>query len=221
MTRTPRIAFLHTGAVVIAPVGDLAREHLGDATTVNYLDDKIVADLGDAELAASVPERIADLVQAAQSAGADIVMLTCSSISHLAAPTAERVGIPVLRIDEAMADEAVATGARIAVLATLADHPHPDDRADPRARGARRSVRPRSRAKSSMGRSPPCRPATGRRTTASWPPRSNGLPRQPMSWCSRRRPWPALPPSPRSMCRCSPASSPASSGCARLSTRSP
>jgi aspartate/glutamate racemase len=120
MTRTPRIAFLHTGAVVIAPVGDLAREHLGDATTVNYLDDKIVADLGDAELAASVPERIADLVQAAQSAGADIVMLTCSSISHLAAPTAERVGIPVLRIDEAMADEAVATGARIAVLATLA-----------------------------------------------------------------------------------------------------
>ncbi len=117
---TPRIAFLHTGAVVIAPVADLAREHLGSATTVNYLDDKIVADLGDPELAASVPERIADLVLAAQSAGADIVMLTCSSISHLAAPTAARVGIPVLRIDEAMADEAVSIGSRIAVLATLA-----------------------------------------------------------------------------------------------------
>lgn len=115
-----RIAFLHTGAVVIAPVADLARQHLGDAATVNYLDDKIVADLGDAELAASVPERIADLVQAAKSAGADVVMLTCSSISHLAAPTAARVGIPVLRIDEAMADEAVAIGSRIAVLATLA-----------------------------------------------------------------------------------------------------
>ena len=120
MSRAPRIAFLHTGAVVIAPVAELAREHLGAATTVNYLDDKIVADLGDAELAASVPERIADLVQAAQSAGADIVMLTCSSISHLAAPTAARIGIPVLRIDEAMADEAVTIGSRIAVLATLA-----------------------------------------------------------------------------------------------------
>ncbi|SFS15025.1 Aspartate/glutamate racemase [Microbacterium sp. cf046] len=120
MTRTPRIAFLHTGAVVIGPVAELAREHLGDATTVNYLDDKIVADLGDAELAASVPDRIVDLVQAARSAGADMVMLTCSSISHLAAPTAERVGIPVLRIDEAMADQAVTTGSRIAVLATLA-----------------------------------------------------------------------------------------------------
>ena len=119
MTGTPRVAFLHTGAVVIAPVADLARQHLGAATTVNYLDDKIVADLGDADLAASVPERIADLVQAAKSAGADIVMLTCSSISQLAAPTAERIGIPVLRIDEAMADQAVSLGSRIAVLATL------------------------------------------------------------------------------------------------------
>jgi Asp/Glu/hydantoin racemase len=87
---------------------------------VNYLDDRIVADLGDAELAASVPDRVTDLVQAARSAGADVVMLTCSSISHLAAPVAEAVGIPVLRIDEAMADAAVAAGARITVLATLA-----------------------------------------------------------------------------------------------------
>jgi aspartate/glutamate racemase len=115
----PRIAFVHTGAVVIPPVAALAREHLAGATTVNYLDDKIVADLGDPELAASVPERLTDLVKAAQSAGADVVMLTCSSISHLAAPTAEAVGIPVLRIDEAMADAAVRTGDRIAVLATL------------------------------------------------------------------------------------------------------
>lgn len=120
MDRSPRIAFLHTGAVVIPPVAELAREHLPGAATINYLDDKIVADLGDDERAASVPERIADLVSAARSAGADIVMLTCSSISHLAGPTADRVGIPVLRIDEAMADEAVTIGSRIAVLATLA-----------------------------------------------------------------------------------------------------
>jgi Asp/Glu/hydantoin racemase len=46
-------------------------------------------------------------------------MLTCSSISQLAAPAAERIGIPVLRIDEAMADQAVATGTHIGVLATL------------------------------------------------------------------------------------------------------
>ncbi len=114
-----RVALLHTGAVVIGPIADRARATIADATIVNYLDDRIVADLGDDSRAASVPERLIDLASAARAAGADVVMFTCSSISHLAAPTAEAVGIPVLRIDEAMADEAVRIGPRIAVLATL------------------------------------------------------------------------------------------------------
>ncbi|QIG39598.1 hypothetical protein G5T42_08955 [Microbacterium sp. 4R-513] len=114
-----RIAFLHTGAVNIGPVGDRARAALPDATFVNYLDDRIVADLGDPDRAASVPGRITDLVHAAKAAGADVVMLTCSSISELAAPIGAEVGIPVLRIDEAMADAAVSAGDRIAVIATL------------------------------------------------------------------------------------------------------
>jgi aspartate/glutamate racemase len=62
---------------------------------------------------------VTDLVHAARWAGADVVMLTCSSISQLAARAAAEVGIPVLRIDEAMADAAVSSGDRIAVLATL------------------------------------------------------------------------------------------------------
>lgn len=115
----PRIAFLHTGAVVIAPVMELAERLLPDAMTINYLDDKIVADLGDEARSDSVGARLEGLVRVARSAGADAVMLTCSSISAYAAPIAERVGIPVLRIDEAMADRAVEGAQRIAVLATL------------------------------------------------------------------------------------------------------
>ncbi|MGN6219743.1 MAG: aspartate/glutamate racemase family protein [Microbacterium sp.] len=115
----PRIAFLHTGAVNIAPFGMLATELIPGATVVNYLDDRIVADLGDAERAASVPERIDDLVRAAAAGGADAVLFTCSSISELAAPAAAGAGIPVLRVDEAMADAAVRAGRRIRVLATL------------------------------------------------------------------------------------------------------
>lgn len=114
-----RIAFLHTGAVVIGPVIEQARAALPDATFVNYLDDRIVADLGDPDRAASVPARVRDLTRAARSAGAEVVMLTCSSISHLAAPTAKAEGIEVMRIDEAMADAAIRLGGRISVLATL------------------------------------------------------------------------------------------------------
>jgi aspartate/glutamate racemase len=119
MTSAPRIAFLHTGAVNIAPFGALAAEFLPGATVVNYLDDRIVADLGDDERAASVPERIDDLVRAAAAGGADAVMFTCSSISELASPAAAAAGVPVLRVDEAMADAAVRAGRRIRVLATL------------------------------------------------------------------------------------------------------
>jgi Asp/Glu/hydantoin racemase len=119
MSETPRIALLHTGAVVIGPVMELVKRELPGVTAINYLDDRIVADLGDAEVSGSVPRRVAGLAKAAADAGAEAIMLTCSSISELAASVSAEVGIPILRIDEAMADEAVATGARITVLATL------------------------------------------------------------------------------------------------------
>jgi Asp/Glu/hydantoin racemase len=115
-----RIALVHTGAVVIPMAREFVKRELPDVTAINYLDDRIVADLGDPDVAPSVPGRIAELAQAAVDAGAEAILLTCSSISELAADTAERVGVPILRIDEAMADEAVATGDRIVVLATLA-----------------------------------------------------------------------------------------------------
>lgn len=120
MSQATRIALLHTGAVVISPIMEFVKRELPEATAINYLDDRIVADLGDDARAASVPVRIADLAKAAVEAGAEVILLTCSSISELAEATALEVGVPILRIDEAMADEAVASGDRIAVLATLA-----------------------------------------------------------------------------------------------------
>lgn len=119
MSESVRIAFVHTGAVVIAPVMALAGELMPGTTTVNYLDDKIVADLGDPDRVGSVPDRLHDLVAAARRGGAHVVMLTCSSISEHAGSLTEDLGIPVYRIDEAMADVAAATGPRIAVIATL------------------------------------------------------------------------------------------------------
>ncbi|WP_258039043.1 aspartate/glutamate racemase family protein [Microbacterium sp. Ru50] len=120
-----RVAFLHTGAVNIAPFGELAAELLPGAVVVNYLDDRIVADLTDPARAASVPGRVEALVRAAAAGGADAVMFTCSSISELAAPASVAAGIPILRVDEAMADAAVASGRRIRVLATLATTSRP------------------------------------------------------------------------------------------------
>lgn len=115
-----RVAFLHTGAVVIPVTAALAARYLPGAEVLNLLDDRIVADLGaGGAAAASVPGRLIHLAADAKEAGADVVMLTCSSISGLAADVSMAAGIPVFRIDEAMADRAVATGSRVAVIATL------------------------------------------------------------------------------------------------------
>ena len=144
----PRIAFLHTGAVVIAPVADLAREHLGAATTINYLDDKIVADLGDAR-AGGIRSRAHRRSRAGRAErrrrhrDADVLV----DLAPRRVRPAERVGIPVLRIDEAMADEAVAIGSADRGARDAGHDPHPDDGADPRARRARRCSRPRSPAR--------------------------------------------------------------------------
>lgn len=118
MTRVTRIALLHTGAVNIATFGTLTRAHWPGVETLNLLDDKIVADLR-SDRASSVQDRLQALVGAAAASGAAAVFLTCSSISGFADALSATAGIPVLRVDEAVADAAVATGHRIAVIATL------------------------------------------------------------------------------------------------------
>lgn len=115
-----RIAFVHTGAVVIAPFADLAAELLPSIEVQHLLDDRIVADLGRGEDPARIAARLSALGHAAMEAGAEAVLFTCSSIGTFAGPLADELGSPVYRIDEAMADEAVATGSRVSVVATLA-----------------------------------------------------------------------------------------------------
>lgn len=114
-----RITFVHTGAVVIATFAELAATLLDGVSVHHLLDDRIVADLGQDPEQYRVKDRLEHLALAAADAGSAAVVLTCSSISGYAPSMAQAAGIPVLRIDEAMADEAVTTAQSIAVLATL------------------------------------------------------------------------------------------------------
>jgi Asp/Glu/hydantoin racemase len=55
----------------------------------------------------------------AQDAGADYILFTCSSIGAAVEASAALTEVPVLRVDQPMADKAVQTGKRIGVIATL------------------------------------------------------------------------------------------------------
>ena len=59
------------------------------------------------------------MVQSAHEAGADAVMVTCSSIGPGVEVARQLLDLPIFRIDEAMAESAVNVGTRIGVAATL------------------------------------------------------------------------------------------------------
>ncbi|QDP96022.1 hypothetical protein FOE78_09035 [Microlunatus elymi] len=114
-----RLAMLHTGAVVIPTFTELAAHQLPTVEIQHLLDDRIVSDLGRGAERTDIATRLAALGRAAKTSGADAIVFTCSSISGYAAALEDDLGLPVFRIDEAMADEAVRGAQRISVIATL------------------------------------------------------------------------------------------------------
>ena len=63
----------------------------------------------------ALPTHVAALLQS----GVDTIMVTCSSMGQAVDRIAAKTDLPVLRVDAAMVDEALRTGKRIGVLATL------------------------------------------------------------------------------------------------------
>lgn len=114
------LALLHTGAVVIKPINDIVRTLMPNIRVINFMDDGIVADIfREGGVTDPIRARLIHLGQSAAEAKADALVITCSSISEMASTVAEASGLPVFKIDEAMAEEAVRRGTRIGVLATL------------------------------------------------------------------------------------------------------
>jgi len=136
------LALLHTGAVVIKPINDIARSLMPNVRFINFLDDAIVADIfRDDGITDPVRRRLSHLGQCAADAKADAILITCSSISEMAMTVAEASGLPVFKIDDAMAEEAVRLGTRIGVLATLPTTLEPTCRlVESKARAAGKSI---------------------------------------------------------------------------------
>lgn len=115
-----RLALIHTVSSLIDPFRDLCREILPEVEIFNIIDESLLKNVIEVgELAPQVYKRVANYVVSAQEAGADAVLITCSSISPCADVAQKLVDIPVMKIDEAMADKAVEIGKGIGVIATL------------------------------------------------------------------------------------------------------
>lgn len=114
------VGFVHT-VLTLAPTFDaLADELLPGAERFHIADESLLGVTRKAgALTPATRRRVLGYVESAAEAGADVVVVTCSSIGPAVDASRDFVPVPVLRIDEPMADEAVRIGSRVGVLATL------------------------------------------------------------------------------------------------------
>ena len=114
------IGFVHTVLSLRETFAELADELVPGEETFHIADESLLGvTRREGSLSATTRRRVLGYVESAADAGADVVVVTCSSIGPAVDDAAHFVDVPVLRIDEAMADEAVRIGSRIGVVATL------------------------------------------------------------------------------------------------------
>lgn len=114
------LGLVHTSATLVPVFAQLCQEKLPGVTVFNIADDSLVRGIiASGSLTAQISRRVASYLESAELAGADYIMVTCSSIGPAVEAAAKLIGVPVLRVDQPMADQAVAMGSRIGVIATL------------------------------------------------------------------------------------------------------
>lgn len=116
-----QLGLIHTAHVLVPIFADLARRHLPEWETFNIVDDSLLRNtIRAGELEPATSRRLAQYVWSAADAGADAVMVTCSSMGPAVDAAMALSPVRLFRVDDAMAAAALEIGVRIAVLATLA-----------------------------------------------------------------------------------------------------
>ncbi len=114
------LALLHTGAFLAPLFTQLVKQQMPDLQVFNMVDESLINNtIAANRLTPDTYWRLAQHLASAQDAGADLVLVTCSSVGPAVEAARPFVRIPVLRVDEPMADEAVRIGSRVGAIATL------------------------------------------------------------------------------------------------------
>jgi Asp/Glu/hydantoin racemase len=114
-----KIAVIHTTPATIDSLTSLIKNEIKDVKVVNILDDSILIDMINNNHVERVEQRWLKYAEIATSLGVDAVLSACSTVGEFAEKANEILKVPVYRIDEAMAEKAVAMGNTISVFATL------------------------------------------------------------------------------------------------------
>lgn len=115
-----RVAFIHTVTTLPVVFKGLVTELAPQIDMYHVVDESLLQNtIRNGEVSKTTIYRLVTYLMLAQQAGADAAMVTCSSIGAAAEIARSMVSIPVLRVDEPMAEKALAGGSRIGVAATV------------------------------------------------------------------------------------------------------
>src|SRR5687768_9981408 len=115
-----RLALIHTVAGLVPRFRELAAELMPDVETFDIVDETLLRDATtEGRVSLDTARRLFAHLAAAERDGADAILVTCSSMGNVVDAARPFAGIPLLRVDQAMAEQAVERGTRIGVLATL------------------------------------------------------------------------------------------------------
>jgi Asp/Glu/hydantoin racemase len=119
----PKVAILHTSFVFVTvdPVfQELFAELMPDVEVIDFVDSDVLARVRkDGGITPSSTERMRHMALAAEAAGVDLIFSACSSLGPALDEARRSVHVPIVKVDEAMAEQAVLAGSRIGVLATV------------------------------------------------------------------------------------------------------
>ncbi|MBL7737953.1 MAG: aspartate/glutamate racemase family protein [Chitinophagaceae bacterium] len=114
------LGLVHTSATLVPVFAELCSKYLPHVKTFNIVDDSLIKNtIAAGKLMPDTARRVVNYAGSAQDAGADYILFTCSSIGPAVEAAAALTKVPVLRVDQPMADKAVQMGKKIGVIATL------------------------------------------------------------------------------------------------------
>jgi aspartate/glutamate racemase len=136
------LAIIHTTPATVDSLKTLANDLIPGWELLHIVDESVLPQLArNGGNLSEVEDRLLIYARAAEQAGAEILLEACSSVGELVEKMRRLVSIPVVRIDEAMAELAVQRAERIGVAATLPTTLAPTRRLlEEQARAARKQV---------------------------------------------------------------------------------
>ena len=114
-----KVGFIHTGVAIADIFKPMIAERLSGIATFHIVDDSLMQDfLNAGELIPVIVRRFCKQVELAEEAGAELIIVTCSSIAPAVDIARKMTAIPVMKVDEPMAEKAVSLSDQIGLMAT-------------------------------------------------------------------------------------------------------